>query len=1306
MAQAQPNPFDRFDPPKAPAQANPFDQFDALPQGAPPAALPVAQPPVPTSQVSPSLAPMRRAPINPAFPLPGPKPVDISAALPLAGPKPPVTGYENLSMLEAAQKAYKDEPRNAPSNGNFFTDLPAEYQKKVDESVGAMKGGASQAYNSPMFSSDQAAGALTAGLGGLGYLFSPISAAVTAATGNPVERLTGIPSKYTDTAVMTALPGVGVTPTPKMFKNVLPPKTNYLKNIEENPALGANYGESREVLQAIAAEAEARAKTGKTSFFTRDWGSLTPLDSLENAPSWSDNVSAAIQDLSKKLQLGGKIAVVFGDPIKGRERLGGQVFAVKNGEIVEFGSDTQSSIAIVLNKNLGERALPVAIHELGHAVDQLSLIRAGKTTQDAIETAYTRSMGKTDPAKMTPEQLRPITLATETGQNAPLNRYGREYKDYALSYDEWIAEQISRWITTDAKPIGVVERFFKGAADRWKLLYEKVVGYQPLEEEVASFMRGQWKDDIELPNRGTSQAAMDPQTGVVTTATSSGGQGGSVPPGGAASGTPLWQAPAAGNMPVASRYGSPVEALAKTLEKIFSPSTVDRKSREAANLFRQNLGEAARQDSIHSETLRGVRQVMDEANQGSRNAFINYIENRSRGATNPFPGAQPLADAWSSIASQIETQLAAIKRVGNMNFRDNYFPHLWEDPQAAQQWLSMARQGRTGFTKKRTLELYADGLAAGLKPKYANPVDAMEAYITNANRFLAHERIFEAGKRRGYIKYLTPKMAAKVAAQRGLVPLDGRLSKTMGGPVSYTAYAPENFARVYNNMISKGWEGATGDMVRGLRQTSSGITAAELGFSGFHAFTTAYESATGMLSNALTALSRGRPVSAAAMTLKTPLAPVLDSILGVKLANAYKRPGAGSALDQRIAGLVTDAGARPIKQDELYFTSERRGYLRGGNAAAIAMAKGQIGTAFKQTARALKNTVADLGEDLSRGFKGPGAYGMRNPSSAGVQALSNVFTVAGNTLDTVMGPLFKTVVPTLKNGAAYRMVREFLDANPNATREEQLEYTRRAIDSIDNRYGEMVTDNVAYTRAVKEGSQILLRSGSYVYGQLARELGGAFADFVSMPFRKGGKATPLWTEKMSYLVAMPVMHGTMASVATYLMTGKWPSELMDFYKPETGGKNDRGDPERVNMPGMIKELIEPFEKGMVDHFKNKRSTLVSTTMELATNRDWKDQTIAYTDAQRKMHPRGKEFDPAAMAIMKHILNKIVPITFRNLAEGQPPGSKITPLMTALGFQRSSASVSNPERAAAYEKSRLIKEMNSKLRDKDRKATYK
>ncbi|PDT74120.1 hypothetical protein [Bradyrhizobium sp. C9] len=68
---------------------------------------------------------------------------------------------------------------------------------------------------------DAAKGAANVGLGTIGYVASPISAAYRSVIGQPVEDVTGIPREYTEFAAQLATPGIGLpgtvkTPTPNL----------------------------------------------------------------------------------------------------------------------------------------------------------------------------------------------------------------------------------------------------------------------------------------------------------------------------------------------------------------------------------------------------------------------------------------------------------------------------------------------------------------------------------------------------------------------------------------------------------------------------------------------------------------------------------------------------------------------------------------------------------------------------------------------------------------------------------------------------------------------------------------------------------------------------------------------------------------------------------------------------------------------------------------------------------------------------------------------------------------------------------
>src|SRR5262249_28052395 len=66
----------------------------------------------------------------------------------------------------------------------------------------------------------------------------------------------------------------------------------------------------------------------------------------------------------------------------------------------------------------------------------------------------------------------------------------------------------------------------------------------------------------------------------------------------------------------------------------------------------------------------------------------------------------------------------------------------------------------------------------------------------------------------------------------------------------------------------------------------------------------------------------------------------------------------------------------------------------------------------------------------------------------------------GRIMETATAPVFEGMIPRLKNGAFFDEMADWLKAHPNSTYAEQTASARQIWDSIDNRFGEMVLDNL------------------------------------------------------------------------------------------------------------------------------------------------------------------------------------------------------------------------------------------------------
>ena len=110
---------------------------------------------------------------------------------------------------------------------------------------------------------------------------------------------------------------------------------------------------------------------------------------------------------------------------------------------------------------------------------------------------------------------------------------------------------------------------------------------------------------------------------------------------------------------------------------------------------------------------------------------------------------------------------------------------------------------------------------------------------------------------------------------------------------------------------------------------------------------------------------------------------------------------------------------------------------------------------------------------------------------------------------------------------------------------------------IDDRFGEMNHDNLFWHANLRAGAQMALLSFSWEMGFLRTVVGGTI-DWAKFPF------THRQTERMGYLIALPLAIAAVNGASTFLHTGEAPSGT-DFVAARTGGKNPDGSPERASI---------------------------------------------------------------------------------------------------------------------------------------------
>lgn len=756
-----------------------------------------------------------------------------------------------------------------------------------------------------------------------------------------------------------------------------------------------------------------------------------------------------------------------------------------------------------------------------------------------------------------------------------------------------------------------------------------------------------------------------------------GGGGTNIPPGGAPPIPPKLPAYRPTAIEMAQR-------TAKNVEKLFSPTTVDDMSQLAEGLHRKEYGRAARETAQAEHAVQAYARQVGKLDESSQYDIVHHIEGEPTHAP-VDPTLLPLADKMRDEFAAVRTELESLPAHENMRFRDEYFPHQFDhSPQTMEEFYAQrgpGKEGSSGFTKAGEIPTISEALRAGLRLKNSNPIAAFMEYMTNAKRFLAQARVYQYGRThtpagrvvpdgQGFIKFYAPGRQPK-----GMVELGGRYGGKLTAAGQMRAYAPEGFALIYNNAISPKFQGALGELAKGYLRASNAVTAVELGLAPYHATVMSNEAIVNGVTEAVMSAAHGKPLSAAKALGTAATNPVRYALTGSKMQSAYlndlpRTPA--TAHIYRVVDLAEKAGARAIKIDNDWLASQR----------------GNLITSWRNGM--LNGEIADMISDMkARPFAG---------------TMRSVGTAVGRVLDTVSAPMFQVWIPKLKLGAFEENMSGWLHRNPTATYDAQVAAARKIWDSIDNRFGEMVRDNIFWKNTQKQVAQGVLRSFTWTFGSGREIVGGAW-DAGKVPWKltqqlgkrlQGQtvlpKDIPEFTQRMAYGIALPTTAAILGTVALYLFTGEKPKDLNDVFAPRTGGHTPHGGKERVLVPGYMKDVFG-WTKDVKGEAYNKTATLPRLAFDMFwNNRDFKDQPIV-PDKDAHLLSGWKLATVANNAKLRamYAAKNLGPFTAKNLAQGSPRGSKLPAIMTFLGFNPAGSQYSNPQR---YEK------MQSRASDKD------
>jgi hypothetical protein len=631
--------------------------------------------------------------------------------------------------------------------------------------------------------------------------------------------------------------------------------------------------------------------------------------------------------------------------------------------------------------------------------------------------------------------------------------------------------------------------------------------------------------------------------------------------------------------------------------------------------------------------------------------LIDHMEGGNGGGklapTSPlFPVAEAIRGVNQSLRKLIEQQTPDMQ-----NFIEDYYRHLWIDPAKADQLMgapgvaNAGRQGSAASLQKRTVPTIADGIQAGLTPRILDPIENTLHYASGMTNYLMSERVRQEGEAAGYVKWFAPGKApggwealegrsATRAWQSGYTSesLEGteakieelkdalaakqeRLTELQGGaepmgprPYGFStgqierAYAPAGYARSYNAWVGGGfyeWP-VGGPLYAKLQQVANFMTGMKLSLSGFHALNILFENTASAISNATGEMLNGEVLRGFrdlgwGVTMIGP--GITQAVKGARLQKAYLNLGAHpemepSTLDERLADLYAKVGGRAMG----------RGAEYGWNQAM------NWGQAWERGA-----LQYELAHNLD-GTWGPGeeTKAMRalmfTPRLAGM-----IGHEVGRVMSTITAPLFDKYIPRVKMAAWSDAMSTWMRANPMASEEAILKQGRYIHDSMDDRFGELVQDNLFWSRELKQTFNLATVSVGWEFGTV-RAAYRAAKEIGNLNFR-GEYAR--WA--FSYIAAI----GLATAAFQYLRTGQSVFQtgmpLPGTYY--TGGQTVNRKPEIGLLPGIQKDIYQWYHlvqsapdythlpHQIEEYAAGKLNPFTQMTTGYVENRDWKNDPV-------------------------------------------------------------------------------------------------
>lgn len=508
--------------------------------------------------------------------------------------------------------------------------------------------------------------------------------------------------------------------------------------------------------------------------------------------------------------------------------------------------------------------------------------------------------------------------------------------------------------------------------------------------------------------------------------------------------------------------------------------------------------------------------------------------------------------AWNDLSTWAKGQYDSLWQemndvgIDGVGYVENYLTLMAKDPAQSAQFMAKVRKtlaGRAGFLEARKLANHRAMREAGIEPKYTNIADIMSVSMADQQRLIKAKRILNAEQAEGRV-FNEP--------GPGLVELPSEITSKIasrnpdGTKMSY--YATPGVATVLYNHMSGGFESTRGrNVYRAVRTWTDTSVSLQLAISAFHATFSMVDAQWSKGALALAELQEGN-VGRASLELIKAMVPGWSQLEMFLDGNKLRK----AMLSGDIPPELKDAAEAVLMGGGRLSQSEYRIDTLHSNAEA----------SFRKALQAAQ-----------AGKFGIAAY------EAGAGTIKTPIFLA----ELINKPLMEGLIPRMKVGAFLQMAAFERAKGPENLRERY----QKAWQSVDDRLGQMVTDNMFWDKSATQIMRVLTRSLTWNLGTKNVAMGAIDPIKTLASSVKAGKPQAM-SLRTNYLIMGAFLTAFNSVMMQYMLGQGAPKKMdnpkdefvpgvpysTDLFMPRIGGTDKNGKPKRVMVASYIKDMAE------------------------------------------------------------------------------------------------------------------------------------